>query len=126
MFAADKNPLLHKHSPSCSNRFANLILEHFSVSAPPPPPHCGADVLKRAQALGGVTSWPFAAAAPAAAAAFEVQEKTQHQQPPAELFAALAAHKRLFTLFKVIKSVKLQLVKPKMCLFFLLSLMCQI
>lgn len=31
VFAADKTPLLHKHSPSCSNRFTNLILRHFSV-----------------------------------------------------------------------------------------------
>lgn len=31
VFRADKTPLLHKHSPSCSNRFVNLILMHFSV-----------------------------------------------------------------------------------------------
>lgn len=35
VFAADKTPLLHKHSPSCPNRFANLILKHFSVPIVP-------------------------------------------------------------------------------------------
>ena len=39
VFAADKTPLLHKHSPSCSNRFTNLILRHFFC------PHCAADIL---------------------------------------------------------------------------------
>lgn len=29
VFAADKTLRLHKHSPSCPNRFANLILKHF-------------------------------------------------------------------------------------------------
>lgn len=37
VFATDKTLLLHKHSPSCSNRLANLILKHFSVSLLPSP-----------------------------------------------------------------------------------------
>lgn len=35
VLTADKTPLLHKHSPSCSNRFANLILKHFLWHPPP-------------------------------------------------------------------------------------------
>lgn len=63
VFAADKTPLLHKHSPSCSNRFANLILKHFSV------PIVAQTSWRGPRAYRFRTSWP--------SAAFAVQRKTQ-------------------------------------------------
>lgn len=58
-----KTPLLHKHSPSCSNRFANLILKHFSV------PIVAQTSWRGPRAFSFLTSWP--------SAAFAVQRKTQ-------------------------------------------------
>lgn len=58
VFAADKTPLLHKHSPSCSNRFANLILKHFSV------PIVARTSWREHEPSSFLTSWPPVACKP--------------------------------------------------------------
>lgn len=105
VLAADKTPLLHKHSPSCSNRFANRILKDFFFFGPHRPP---LTVVLQTSWRGTDLKFGHLMALCCFGRAEEIKGSSSSWL---ELFvcACVCAHRPMFTLFVVIKSVKLQL-----------------